>query len=198
MTTVHKAGSKIPTWLTVSPVYKHLPQILFTGPFFRWHYFALMSIYLIVPAPRYPGQRKTIMLCKSKFKFKLYPPPTPHPPRQRQWHERPCVLGHNYSLKGTVTFIHSHNLMTTKNHHYNHSIQHKIIFALYKLQYVLRTLHQVRISIMFPWNFQRCNDIPHSTVYPTTCSSLPPFMSPLGGGGDKLLCQVTVTSNKGQ
>ncbi len=32
--TIHKAGSKIPTWLTVSPVYKHLPQSPFTGQFF--------------------------------------------------------------------------------------------------------------------------------------------------------------------
>ncbi len=29
--TVHKTVSKIPTWLTVSPVYKHLPQSPFTG-----------------------------------------------------------------------------------------------------------------------------------------------------------------------
>ncbi len=32
--TVHKAGSKIPTRLFVSPVDKHLPQIPFTGKFF--------------------------------------------------------------------------------------------------------------------------------------------------------------------
>jgi hypothetical protein len=48
--TFHKAGSKIPTWLTVSPVKnsdKHLPQSPFTGQFFRWWHFALVSIKLI-------------------------------------------------------------------------------------------------------------------------------------------------------
>ncbi len=43
----HKAGSKIPTWLTVSPAYKykHLPQSHFPlhVNFFRWRHFALVS-----------------------------------------------------------------------------------------------------------------------------------------------------------
>ncbi len=47
--TVHKAGSNIPTWLTVSPVYK-LWKTPATKPlyrsFFRWRHFALTSMSL--------------------------------------------------------------------------------------------------------------------------------------------------------
>jgi hypothetical protein len=49
--TVHKAGSKIPTWLTVSPVYinsdSHLPQCPLEVNIFRWQHFALVSIKII-------------------------------------------------------------------------------------------------------------------------------------------------------
>ncbi len=42
--TVHKAGSKIPKRMTVSPVYyKHLPQIPFTGQFFTFCF----GVYII-------------------------------------------------------------------------------------------------------------------------------------------------------
>jgi hypothetical protein len=45
--TVHKAGSKMSTWLTVLQSKnsdKHMPQRPFTGHFFRWRQFALVSI----------------------------------------------------------------------------------------------------------------------------------------------------------
>ncbi len=67
--TVHKAGSTIPTWLTESPE-KHLPQILFTGQFFRWRHFALVSIYLIYPllaTMRYP-EIENIFFLQSTLK----------------------------------------------------------------------------------------------------------------------------------
>ncbi len=38
--TVHKAGSKIPTWLTVSPIYKQTKSLCRSN-FFRWRHFAL-------------------------------------------------------------------------------------------------------------------------------------------------------------
>jgi hypothetical protein len=43
---VHKAGSKISTWLYLQSINsdKHLPQSPFTGQFFRWRHFALVSI----------------------------------------------------------------------------------------------------------------------------------------------------------
>ncbi len=46
--TVHKAGSKIPTCLTVSPVYnfdKHLPQTLFAESIFLDDYIVLWCLY---------------------------------------------------------------------------------------------------------------------------------------------------------
>ncbi len=50
---VHKAGSKIPTWLTVSPVYKTLintcRKVPFQINFFRCRHFALVSLPLISP-----------------------------------------------------------------------------------------------------------------------------------------------------
>ncbi len=46
--TVHKAGSKVPTWLTVSPVYITLittwSKVPWQVKFFRWRHFALVSI----------------------------------------------------------------------------------------------------------------------------------------------------------
>ncbi len=53
--TDHKAGSKIQTWLTVSPVYqsinsdKNMPQspVPLRVNFLRWQHFALVSVYIV-------------------------------------------------------------------------------------------------------------------------------------------------------
>ncbi len=49
--TVYKAGSKIPTWLTLSPVYKLVINTCLKVPlqvnFVRWRHFALVSIKFI-------------------------------------------------------------------------------------------------------------------------------------------------------
>ncbi len=45
--TVHKAESKIPTWLIVTPVYKICIKDPLQVNFFRWRHFALVSIKLI-------------------------------------------------------------------------------------------------------------------------------------------------------
>jgi hypothetical protein len=60
--TVSQSWVEKPTWLTVSPVYKHLPQSPFTGKFFWWRYFALVTLKLISPCGRVYTVRRILFL----------------------------------------------------------------------------------------------------------------------------------------
>ena len=66
---VYKAGSKIPTWLTVSPVYKRINtcrKVPLQVNFFRWRHFALPSMSLIFLRP-HPFKLVTIWMWINRY-----------------------------------------------------------------------------------------------------------------------------------
>ncbi len=73
--TVHKAGSKLTRdWLYLQSINsdKHLSRSPFTGQFFMWRHFALLSIYLISPCANETQHSLTVLYRGINYIYNIF------------------------------------------------------------------------------------------------------------------------------